>query len=171
MEARILSGILGILVLVLQSPVLAADAPDTLKGFERLVGGCWRLEETCQEFEFGLDGRHVTARTLAQTQAGKRVISEGAWFYHPGKDVAIGYFVAKGMGVELFEYSTRFEGETMTSDVTAWDETGQPRVYRENWTFTDPDHYLWELFETESGSMTRVMHGIFARERAPETGE
>jgi hypothetical protein len=75
------------------------------------------------------------------------------------------------MGVELFEYSTRFEGETMTSDVTAWDEAGQSRVYRENWTFTDPDHYLWELFETESGSMTRVMHGIFARERVPEAGE
>jgi hypothetical protein len=54
MEARILSGILGILVLVLQSPVLAADAPDTLKGFERLVGGCWRLEETCQEFDSAL---------------------------------------------------------------------------------------------------------------------
>jgi hypothetical protein len=54
MAARILSGISGLLILVLQIPILAADTPDTLKGFERLVGGCWRLEETCQEFDSAL---------------------------------------------------------------------------------------------------------------------
>ena len=171
MAARILSCTLGLLALVLQSSVLAAGAPDTLKGFERLLGGCWRLGESCQEFEFGLDGRRVTARTLMRTEAGTRVISEGAWFHQPGRKVAVGYFVAQGMGVELFEYSTRFEGEAMISDVTARGETGHARTCREIWTFTDPEHYVWELFESGSGSVTRVMQGIFARERSPEPGE
>ncbi len=170
MAARILACILGFLAVVLQSPIPAADGPDTLKGFERLPGGCWRLGESCQEFELGLDGRHVRARSLMRTEAGTRVISEGAWFHQPGRKVAVGYFVAQGMGVELFEYSTRFEGEAMISDVTARGETGHARTYREIWTFTDPDHYVWQLFESGSGSMRRVMHGIFVRERFPEPG-
>ena len=40
-------------------PVFAADTEAGEPGFERLVGGCWRLENTCQAFEFGLDRRRA----------------------------------------------------------------------------------------------------------------
>ena len=151
-------------------PVFAADTEAGEPGFERLVGGCWRLENTCQAFEFGLDRRRVSARSLSQTPEGQRIVSEGAWFHHPGEGVFVGYFVARDMGIELFEYRTRFEGEVMISDVIAWSRDGQRQTYREHWTFTDEDHYLWELFEVGPDATQRVMQGIFTRETVPESG-
>ena len=48
--------------------------------------------------------------------------------------------------------------------VTAWGSDGQRQEYEERWTFTDTDHYLWELFEASDDGPRRVMHGIFERE-------
>lgn len=157
-------------ILLSGSPALSAAETGDLSAFDRLPGGCWRLGDSCQEFEFGLDRRRLVARTVIHTPAGERVVSEGAWFYHPGEEQVIGYFIARDMGVEFFEYRTLFHGDVMLSEVTAWDGSGKPRPYRERWTFTGPDSYTWELFEDSAGSMKRVMQGIFVRETGSNTG-
>lgn len=150
---------------------LAGDPPEPMRGFDRLVGGCWRLEATCQEFRWGLDGRHLISRSVVRSDSGEQVVSEGAWFYHPEARAAVGYFVARGMGVELFEYRTRFEGEVMVSRVAAWGSDGVRQDYEERWTFTDRDHYLWELFEATESGPSRVMHGTFEREATEGAAE
>jgi len=157
-------------ILLWGSSALLAAEPGDISAFDRLPGGCWRLGDSCQEFEFGLDRRRLFARTVMSTPTGEHVVSEGAWFHHPGEEQVIGYFIARDMGVELFEYRTLFQDDVMVSEVTAWDGSGNPREYREVWTFTGPDSYTWELFEDSSGSMKRVMQGIFVRETGSNTG-
>lgn len=155
------------LLVTLGSPVTFAadDKTSPLQPFERLVGGRWQLGETVQEFRWDLDRRQVTARGYAKSAQGERLVSVGAWYHHPGEDALVGYFVARDMGIDLFEYTTRFEGDVMINQVVAWTgtETGEPSTYEEHWRFTGDDSYVWELYETGEQGPKKVMEGVFER--------
>lgn len=147
-------------------PAASAFAGDTLSPldpFDRLVGGRWRLGETIQEFEWDMDRHQVLARAYSISAEGERLVSVGAWYYHPGKDMVVGYFVARDMGIGLFEYATRFDGDVMISQVFAWAGVDEKRAYEEHWRFTGPDSYVWELYEAGEQGPKKVMEGVFER--------
>lgn len=153
------------LIVALGSPatLAAEDMTSPLQPFERLIGGRWQLGETVQEFRWDLDGLQVTARQFAKSPQGERLVSVGAWYHHPGEDAVVGYFVARDMGIDLFEYATRFEGDVMISRVVAWTGAGESSTYEERWIFTGEDSYTWELYETGEQGNRKVMEGVFER--------
>jgi hypothetical protein len=141
----------------------AGDAMSPLDPFDRLVGGRWRLGETIQEFEWDMDRHQLLARAYSISAEGERLVSAGAWYYHPGEDSVVGYFVARDMGIGLFEYTTRFEGDVMISQIVAWAGEGGKRAYEERWRFTGPDSYVWELYESGEQGQKKAMEGVFQR--------
>jgi hypothetical protein len=141
----------------------AGDVISELGPFDRLVGGRWQLGETIQEFEWDMDRHQVLARAYSTSAEGERLVSVGAWYYHPGEDSLVGYFVARDMGIDLFEYTTRFDGDVMISHVVAWAGVGGKRAYEERWRFTGPDSYVWELHESGEQGQKKVMEGVFQR--------
>lgn len=147
----------------LADPSVAGDVISPLDPFDRLVGGRWRLGETIQEFEWEMDRHQVTARAYAASADGEQLVSVGAWYYHPGQDSVVGYFVARDMGIGLFEYATRFDGDVMISQVIAWSGAEVKRAYEERWRFTGPDSYVWELYESGEQGPKKVMEGVFQR--------
>ena len=115
----------------------ANDADNPLAPFERLIGGRWAIEGSYQEFSWGVGKRSVTARGYFVFDGEARLVSEGSWYWHPGEKTIRGTFTATGMPVVLFDYTTRFEGDAMVSDLRAWDNEGKELHYRETWTFID----------------------------------
>jgi hypothetical protein len=146
-----------------QSFASGNDAALPLEPFARLVGGRWRLGESVQEYAWDMGRRQVTGRAYVSSAEGERLVSVGAWYYHPGKEKLVGYFVAREMGIELFEYTTRFEGDVMINEVIGWSAAGQASRYEEHWRFTGPDSYVWELYETGDDGQKKVMEGVFER--------
>lgn len=165
-----LAGAFLFLSCVLATPVAwaeetpAGEEPaNPLEQFERLIGSRWQLDNSYQVFEWGVGKLSVVSRAYVQTEAGDRLVSQGAWFYHPGEDTIRGYFTAEDMGVRLFEYDTSFEGDEMVSKLVTWDNEGNRAVWEERWRFTDDNHYIWELFEITNGHRKNTMRGVFVR--------
>ena len=141
----------------------ADDTLGPLAPLDRLVGGRWQLGESIQEYAWDMDRRQVTGRAYVTSAGGEQLVSLGAWYYHPGKGKVVGYFVAREMGIDLFEYTTRFEGDVMINDVIGWSAAGQASRYEERWRFTGTDTYVWELYETGDDGQEKVMEGVFER--------
>ena len=139
------------------------DPPNPLAGFERLIGGRWQLDNSYQTFQWGVGELSVVSRSFVQTQSGDRLTSEGFWFYHPGDQTIHGVFTSIDMGIPLFEYETRFDGDEIISDLVTWDENKQRAVWEERWKFTDDRHYIWELYDLKGGQRKNVMRGVFVR--------
>jgi hypothetical protein len=142
---------------------IADDVASPLEPLARLTGGRWRLGESVQEYAWDMGRRRVTGRAYVTSAEGERLVSSGAWYYHPGKGAIVGYFVARDMGIELLEYITRFEGDVMINEVVGWSAAGQASRYEERWRFTGPDSYLWELYESGDKGPKKVMEGVFER--------
>lgn len=135
--------------------------PHPLAGFERLMGGRWQLDNSYQTFEWGVGEMSVVSRSFVQTQSGDKLVSEGVWYVHPGDQVIRGVFTAIDMGIQLFEYETRFEGDEIISKLVTWDDNQQRGEWEERWTFTDKRHYIWELYELVDDGRKNVMRGVF----------
>jgi len=157
--ARILVAIA--LTLCWQTPLLAqapmaAELP--LAEFDRLVGGQWWMgDDSYHEFEWGLDRQMVKTRSYVVTDGEPKLVSEGVWFWHPGEGAIRGYHVAIEMPVSFFDYTTRFEGDTMISELDSFGEMGDS--YEETFEFTSPSEYVWTLMQ----SGERVMGGTYER--------
>lgn len=137
-----------------------------LESFERLIGGEWRSGGTEQVFEWGPGRSSVIARSYS-VEAGQRVpISVGLWYWHPGNGAIEGRSTAVNMPVALFEYTTRFEGDVMRSDLVAYDADGEAGVFVETWEFTGEDAYEWRLLLPRPDRTEVVMSATF--ERRPE---
>ncbi len=168
MKTRVCSvAALFLLFLLVSGPGISAESEDhPLAAFEPLIGGEWTLGDGYQVLEWGVGKRSVIARSYQRDPGGPRLVSEGIWFFHPGKDAVVGYFTAVDMGIALFEYRTVAGKDGLESEIVTWDEQGRASRYLERWTLQGEDSYLWQLMTTGEDGPTPVSEGTFTR-RAP----
>ena len=123
------------------------DSTNPLTPFARLIGGEWYYDGkdgayTHHHFEWGVGQKTVISRSYAPDNNGEVLVSEGFWFWHPAEQTIKGYHIAIGMPVEVFEYTTTFEGNKMVSELRATNPEGAVANHIETWQFTDEDHYV-----------------------------
>jgi len=136
-----------------------------LAPFERIIGGQWHLEGSYQEFEWGVGKQSVTSKSYFVIAGTPRLVSEGFWFWHPGEKRIKGIFTAIDMQIVLFDYTTRFEGDKMVSDLKTYDAKGDESVYLETWEFTDDAHYVWKLMTETPDGRQEVMGGTYEKKK------
>lgn len=142
-----------------------ASAPNPLTQFERLVGHQWHLEGSYQEFEWGVGRRSVIARSYFVVEGKPKLVSEGIWYWHPEEKQIKGIFIATDMPVEVFEYTTRFEGTSIISELVAYNADGIKTTYKEVWEFLDDAHFVWTLFSETPEGPKEEMSGTYSREQ------
>ena len=134
-----------------------------LAAFERLIGGEWHLEGSVQTFTWGVGKKTIQARSTYLTEDGPVPVGEGFWFWHYGENAIKGLSFAVGMPAELFDYTTRWEGDKMISDLVSYDSEGKPSEYLEEWHFSGEDSYEWALHAKTPDGLEKVMGGTFER--------
>jgi hypothetical protein len=121
------------------------------------------MEGSYQVFEWAVGGKAIRARSYFATDDAPVLVGEGAWFWHPGDGVIRGYQLAEGMGLDLFDYRSRWEGDTLVSDLVAYDAEGVASEYHETWEFAGRDAYEWTLYAKTPDGMQKAMGGTFTR--------
>jgi len=148
-----------------QAESIPASEPYPLAKFERLVGGQWHLEGSYQEFEWGVGRRSVIARSYFLIEGKPKLVSEGIWYWHPEQKSVKGIFTAIDMPIEVFEYTTRFEGNSIVSDLAAYGTEGAKTTYTEVWEFVDEAHFVWTLFAETPDGPKEEMSGTYSRKQ------
>lgn len=150
-------------------PAVVANAQtNPLQPFERLIGGEWYLENTYQEFEWGVGRQSVKARSYFIVAGEAKLVSEGSWYWHPGLQQIKGHFTAIDMPVVVFDYTTRFEEETMLNDLRAYAANGKETVFKETWVFVDDMQFEWRLTSELPDSTEAMMSGTYVRSNLPQ---
>jgi len=145
------------------TPRARQPAPNPLAPFERLIGGQWHLDGSYSEFEWGLGRLSVSTHSYFIVEGEPKLVSEGIWFWHPGEKSIKGAFTAIDMPVVFFDYTVRFEGNKMVTDLVAFDAEGNEAAYVETWEFTDETHYVWKLLSETPDGLQEVMGGTYER--------
>jgi len=140
-----------------------ASADNPLAPFERLIGGKWYFEGSYHVFEWGVGQKMVHTRSYFTSDGKDRLVSEGSWFFHPKNGEIKGHVAATDMGIDLFTYTTRFDGDRMLNDLTAYSEDGAVSTYLEEWVFTGKDAYEWSLYARTENGLAKAMGGTFTR--------
>jgi len=153
--------ILALGPILVASPVHAQPAP--LASFERLVGGEWRSGNTAQVFEWGPGRSSVIARSYSVEEGRSVPVSVALWYVHPANGTIEGRATAVNMPVALFEYTTRFDGDVMRSDLVTYDADGESGVFVETLEFTGGDTYEWNLLLPRPDRTEVVMSATFSR--------
>lgn len=148
-----------------QAEYPSASAPNPITGFERLIGGQWHLEGSYQEFEWGVGRRSVVSRSYFVIEGQPKLVSEGIWYWHPERQKIEGIFTAIDMPVEVFEYTTHFEGNSMVSELAAYTADGSKTMYKEVWEFLDDAHFAWTLFAKTPEGFQEEMSGTYSRKQ------
>ncbi len=157
--------VLLVMILFVSADLQADTGEKTnpLEPFARLVGGEWHLEGSYQVFEWGVGRLSVKVSSYFMVDGEPQLISEGLWFWHPGREKIVGVATAVNMPVVFFDYTTRFEADKVVSELQAFALSGEASDYVETWEFTDDDHYLWTLEAKTDENLTKVMAGTFVR--------
>lgn len=142
-----------------------ASKPNPLAGFERLVGGQWHLDGSYQEFEWGVGRQSIVARGYFLVEGKPKLVSQGMWYWHPERNRIEGIFTAIDMGIEIFEYTTRFEGNSVVSELVTYDAEGTKAKYLETWEFVDQTRFLWTLFADTPDGRKEQMSGTYSRKQ------
>lgn len=90
--------------------------------------------------------------------------SFGYWYWHPGEQKVQMIALGKALdGVSLAEYTevTR-QGDLLICHLLTHDASGTKR-YREEWRFTDDDHYEWTLYALSDSGQQQAMQASFER--------
>ena len=159
---------------VIAAPVLACSphpddttarqpAAEPLAPFERLIGR-WRHGDSHQEFVWGVGRQSVMARGYFVVDAEPTLVSEGMWFWHPGDESIRGVVTAVNMPVSFFDYTTRFEGDKMMSEVVTYDADGEAKRYVETFEFVDDSQYEWTLLAETGKDLQKIMSGLYTRQ-------
>lgn len=171
MTRFVLNAIAIVAVLAMSTFSLAPSAqqtqaePHPLAGFERLIGGRWHLGNSYQEFEWGVGRRSVKARSYFVVDGKPRLVSEGTWYWHPAEASIRGVFTAVDMPVDLFEYTSRFDGADLVSDLIAYSGAVET-AYVERWAFVDEAQFEWTLYAVTADGPQREMGGTYTRQNA-----
>ena len=139
------------------------DGANPLEPFDRLVGGEWHLEGSYHVFSWGFGRHSISALTYRTTHGEAELVGDGGWFWHPGQQAIRGFLFAEGMGIDLFEYRSRWEGDSFMSDLTTYGSEGSEGHYEERWDFTGPDSYEWSLWARTDTGLEKAMGGTFQR--------
>ena len=132
-----------------------------------LVGGEWHfLPPGGQQ---GLTMVHtftwqVPDALLVSRSASSSGESYGYWYWHPSEQKIKMISVGKALaGMSLAEYTevTR-QGEKMVCALVTHDDNGIQH-YREEWVFTDNDHYDWTLYVINKDGEQEAMRASFER--------
>lgn len=158
---------IAVIALLMTSNVNSQDA-HPLQGFERLIGGQWHLDKSYQEFEWGVGRQSVRARSYFVVEDQPKLVSEGYWYWHPGEHKIKGLFTAIDMPVVLFEYTTRFEGNTKVNNLKTFAANGNETIFAETWEFVDDMHFEWELTSEFSDGTEAMMSGTYVRTNPPQ---
>ena len=165
---RFLSAAVAAIVLLTPLPARSQgntqpSPPDPLAPFERLMGGQWHLDGSFQEFEWGVGKRSAKARSYFIVDGKPRLVAEGVWFWHPGEKQIKGTVTAIDMPVVFFDYTTRFEGDRMVSELRSYGPKGNRTDYVETWDFTDEARFIWKLLRKTPDGLKEEMGGIYTR--------
>ncbi len=139
------------------------DTENPLAPFARLMGGTWQMGDSYHTFEWGVGQKMVHNKSYFTVEGQPVLVSEGSWFWHPGRQEIKGHMAAIEMGIDLFSYTTRFEGNKMVNELTSYGEDGQATEYLEEWEFTDEDTYEWALYAKTDEGLQKSMGGTFTR--------
>jgi len=174
MSSRVLDKTMNLKVFSRYSVIMAAllfasdarpqPAEDPLAGFAPFIGGQWRLEDSYTELEWGVSRRAIRARNYFVVDGQPKLVSEGFWFWHPGEQQIKGIFTAIDMPVVLFLYTTRFEGDTMISDLRAYAASGKETQFVETWKLEDDAHFAWTLSSETADGQEQSMSGTYTRQ-------
>ena len=146
------------------SPALAQVPHPELEPLARLVGGSWHLgADSYHIFAWGVGGQSVTTKSYFVLPEGDKLVSEGAFFYHPGEGTLKGFAVAIDMGLDLFEYTIEARGDTLVMDLEVFGPAAGETPLRETWVFTDDQHYVWTLLQQNDEGWQRWMGGTYER--------
>jgi hypothetical protein len=171
MKMKICPLFFAILTLAVGPPALGQSAPhedsiraEPLKPFEPLIGGRWVLGSSFHEFDWGVGRTSVHSRAYTVVDGKPKLVSQGMWFWHAGRKAIRGFATAVDMPVVLFDYTTRFEGSTMVSDLLAYAPDGTETVYLETWEFESDSSYVWRLLDPAASGLREIMRGKYVRE-------
>ncbi len=155
------------LVLGVSPSLQAQEVHPRLAPFERLVGGHWYMgPDSYHSFSWGVGRQSLRATSFVVTPDSTKRVSELTFMYHPGEDAVKGYGVAIDMGLDFFESTVHFRGDTLAFDLYAYGPAAEDPPLRETWVFTDPDHYTWTLMKPSGGGWETIMDGLFERRPA-----
>lgn len=143
---------------------------EPLAGFERLIG-TWAAGTSTQTFEWGVGRLVVRARSTVSEAGAARLVSEGLFLYDPLRNEVRGYFAAIEMPTSYFEYSARWQGDTLVADLTTTDPDGNPLRYLERWELAGEDRFRWTLRVGGDEQAPVVMSAEFRRVAVPAAEE
>lgn len=128
-----------------------AQSADTvanpLKPFEFLIGGAWQTNTTYQTFEWGLGQKTVESKLYFIQGDSLALKGEITWFWHPGQEKIKGYGTGVDMGVDLFDYETKFESNgLMVNHFNTYGERGLVAPQMEVLEFIEDDQYEWTYY-------------------------
>jgi hypothetical protein len=70
--------------------------------------------------------------------------------------------------VEFFDYTTRFDGDTMFNELRAYAANGKETVFRESWEFVGDSQFEWKLTSILDDGTEAMMNGTFVRKSTAE---
>jgi hypothetical protein len=140
-----------------------AERDNPLSPFEYLIGGQWHLEGSYQEFEWGIGKQSVKAKSYFIMNEKPVLVSEGIWYWDPGQMKIKGIFTAINMPVSFFDYTTRFDNNTMENDLRTYNAEGIETSYLETWEFIDDNHFIWQLRRNTPKGLVDEMGGTYIR--------
>jgi hypothetical protein len=141
----------------------SGSTPNPLAAFERFIGGQWHFGPSYHEFEWGVGRRSVRSRSYFVIDGKGKLVSEGLWYWHPGEKKIRGVFTAIEMPVVFFDFTTRFEGNQMVSDIESYDAKGNAAAYVETLDFVDDTHYEWKLLKKTPEGLKEEMSGTYSK--------
>ena len=68
-----------------------AEQEIPLAPFTRLVGGTWHMDDSKHEFFWQVGRKAIGNRSYFMVDGEYQLVSEGAWYWHPGEGVLRGY--------------------------------------------------------------------------------
>lgn len=140
------------------------DSSNPLAPFDPLIGGEWHQEGNYQVLAWGVGRKTVTSRHYFLVDGEPQLVSEGFWFWHPNEQTIKGTFVAIEMPVELFEYTTKFEGNKMVSELKAFTSEGVDEHYIEEWRFNGADQYTFSLYADTPEGRQQALELTYVRQ-------
>ncbi len=134
-----------------------------LAPFEKFIGGKWEMQGSVQVLEWGVGKLSVVAKSYFVVEGKEKLVSQGAWFWHPGRKEIVGYFTAIEMPFVMIEYATRFEGDKMINELTSYSADGAAQNFQEVWGLTSKNKYVWTLYSKTGDGLQKYMSGEFVR--------
>lgn len=142
----------------LTNPCRALAQSNELAAFGARMIGTWEGDDSRHEFAWGVDERVVKSASYFPDGNDWTLVSEGWWYWDPAIGAVRGQTVAIGMGIDLFEYTSRLSENQIVHELRTHGEMAGAFV--ERWTF-EADRYTWEL--EQDGE--RLMGGTYQRVR------